>query len=245
MLTFDKAFDSLLNKADALAVDVAKTALRFTAADVRQTARRSIKSGGKNKRSKKWEYSKPGEPPRSHIGTLKNAIQYEASADGLSYMIGPERRGASDTLKTLEYGGQGAFREVDYNADYVAKKRRRKRSARSFNKEMRCRVHGTVRASRPKAKRPYYIYSKELGRGQLVRDYRYFYSEEEWRAATKSPAFQAWANAQRRLTVSHVHIDARPYMRPALAAQTTETKNALRMTRAARSVAAKSDPVPY
>lgn len=235
--TFDAAFGGLIQKADALAVDVAKTALRFTAYDVRQTAQRSIKSGGKNKRSKNWQFSKPGEPPRSHIGTLKNAISYEAAADGLAYLIGPERRGASTTLKTLEYGGQGAFREVDYSAQYVAKQRR-KRRAKSFDStEWRCRVHGTVRASRPKAKRPYYIYSKELGKGQTVRDYRYFYSEEEWRAAAKSPAFQAWAQAQRRLTVSHVRIDARPFMRPALAAQTTETKNAQRMTRAARSVA--------
>ena len=244
-LTFDEVFGSLVEKADALAVDVAKTALRFTAADVRKAAQRSIKSGGKNKRSKNWQYSKPGEPPRSHIGTLKKAITYEASADGLSYLIGPQQRGASTTLKTLEYGGQGSFKEVDYNAQYVAKKRKRSRAKSFGNKEWRCRVHGTVRASRPPAKRPYYVWSAALGKGSWIREYRYFYSEEEWRAATKSPAFQAWAQAQRRLTVSHVHIDARPYMRPALAAQTTETKNAQRMTRAARSVASKSDPVPY
>ena len=73
--TFDAAFGGLIQKADALAVDVAKTALRFTAYDVRQTAQRSIKSGGKNKRSKNWQFSKPGEPPRSHIGTLSQAAK--------------------------------------------------------------------------------------------------------------------------------------------------------------------------
>lgn len=233
MPTFEAVCEKLIQTADSMAVQVAREAAKYTAFDVRTAAQRSIKSGGKNKRSKNWSFSKPGEPPKSHLGTLKNAIRFEANGPD-AYLIGPERVGASSALKSLEYGGTGTFRETDYNANYVAKKRRRTR-ARSFDsREIRCRVHGTLRTSRPRAVRPYYVYSKELGKGAFVRDYRYFYSQEEWLAATKAPAFQRWANDQRRTTTTTVKIDARPFMRPALAAQTTEQKNAARMTRAAR-----------
>ena len=235
MATFARAFDNLLQIAESRAVAVAREACKYAAFDVRRAAQRSIKSGGKNSRSKNWQFSKPGEPPRSHLGTLKNAIRFESNGPD-SYLIGPERVGASTALKALEYGGTGTFRETDYSAQYVAKRRRRTR-ARSFDSaEIRCRVHGTVRASRPAAVRPYYLYSKELNRGVTVREYKYFYSREEWIAATKSPAFQSWARQQSRQTTTTVQIAPRPFMRPALASQTTPTKNAARLTRAARKI---------
>ena len=109
MASFDAVFSKLLSVAEKRALAVGKEAVKYTAWDIRQAAQRSIKSGGKNKRSKNWSFSKPGEPPKSHLGTLKNAISYEAVND-LTYLIGPERRGASTTLKTLEYGGRGQFR---------------------------------------------------------------------------------------------------------------------------------------
>ena len=245
MATFARAFENLLQIAESRAVAVAREAARFTAFDVQRTAQRSIKSGGKNQRSKSWQTSKPGEPPRSHIGTLKKAIKYESTDNGLTYLIGPELRGSSTTLKTLEYGGSGAIKETDYSASYVAKKRQRKRPKNFDNKEIRCRVHGTVRASRPPAAHPYYIRSAELGRGVWVREYRYFYSREEWESARNSVSFQTWARQHFRRTTTSVHVAPRPFMRPALAVQTTETKNARRLTRAARSVERKANPVPY
>ena len=232
--SFTETFDGLLRTAEGLALDTAREAVRFTAFDVRSAAMRSIKSGGKNKRSKNWSFSKPGEPPKSHLGTLKNAIQYERDGD-FRYLIGPERVGASKALRSLEFGGPGEFRETSYTANYVRKRSRRSKPKSFDSSSWRCRVHGTVRASRPRASRPYYIWSRELGKGRTVRDYQYFYSKEEWQAAAKSPAFQSWAEKQRRTTRTHVRIDARPFMRPALAAQTTEAKNTSRLLRAART----------
>jgi len=233
MASFDAVFSKLLSVAEKRALAVGKEAVKYTAWDIRQAAQRSIKSGGKNKRSKNWSFSKPGEPPKSHLGTLKNAISYEAVND-LTYLIGPERRGASTTLKTLEYGGRGQFREVSYSANYVTKRRKRTRAKSYESASLRCRVHGTLRTTRPRATRPYYVYSKEIGKGVTVRDYRYFYSREEWLAATKSSAFQAWAKSVRSSTTTSVRVDARPFMRPALASQTTPAKNEARLRRAAK-----------
>lgn len=233
MLSFEKTFDGLLSTAEGIALQVAERAVLYTAEDVRRAAMRSIKSGGKNKRAKNWSVSKPGEPPKSHRGTLKNAIRYEKTGEA-SYLIGPERVGASKTLRTLEYGGEGEFRETDFTANYVKKagKKRRRKSFSSASR--RCRVHGTVRASRPQATRPYYLYSSELGRGRWVREYRYFYSKEEWEAARNSVSFQSWAERQRRTTRTSVRVDARPFMRPALESQTTPAKSESRLLRAAR-----------
>lgn len=241
----EQAFDALLVKADQMAETVAAEALKYTAIDVRKAAMRSIKSGGKNKRSKNWRFSKPGEPPLSHLGTLKNAIRYEKTDSG--YIIGPELVGASKTLKTLEYGGEGAFIEKDYAPEYAQKRRRRKKTKSYEKRGWRCQRHGTVRASRPATARRYYIYSKSLGRGVYVDTYQYFYSKEEWIAATKSPTFQAWARRQYQTTRSTVSVAARPYMRPALAAQTTEAKNAARLTRAAKNVSRRESltDIPY
>jgi hypothetical protein len=233
----EQAFDALLAKADQMAETVAAEALKYTAFDVRSAAIRSIKSGGKNKRSKNWRFSKPGEPPLSHLGTLKNAIRYEKTDSG--YIIGPERVGGSKALKVLEYGGEGEFRETSYAAEYIQKRRRRKKAKSFESRGWRCSRHGTVRASRPATARRYFIYSKELGKGVYINSYQYFYSKEEWIAASKSPTFQAWARRQKMATRSTVSVAARPYMRPALAAQTTEAKNAARLTRAAKAVGSR------
>lgn len=246
MASFDAVFSKLLSVAEKRALDVGKVAVKFTAIDVRRQAQRSIKSGGKNPRVKNWSVSKPGEPPKSHIGTLKKAIMYEAVNDS-TYLIGPERVGASTTLKTLEYGGTGQFREVSYSANYVKKKRKRTRAKSYESASLRCRVHGTLRTTRPRATRPYYVYSRDLGRGVIVRDYRYFYSREEWEAARNSPLFQAWAKTVRSSVTTRVHVDARPYMRPALASQTTPEKNEARLRRAVKNVARQESLVgiPY
>lgn len=229
-----EVFHRLIEIAVEKAEYVASATLRYTAADVRQSAQRSIKSGGKSPKSKNYSFSKPGEPPKYHRSTLKQGIQYEKSDDG--YLIGPERVGASSTLRTLEYGGKGSFSETVYTDEYANNRRAAKRKQKTiYSRSYRCAVHGTVRATRPKATRPYYVYSKAYPRGRLVRDYLYFYSTEEWDAARNSPRFQDWAKRQRTTSRVEVDVAPRPFMRPALARETTSTKNSARMTRAIRA----------
>lgn len=66
---------------------------------IRTTAKRSIK--------KRQGTSKPGDPPYSHTGLLKNFIFYRYDPHTKSVTIGPEKlnRSDGDGPKALEYGG--------------------------------------------------------------------------------------------------------------------------------------------
>lgn len=67
---------------------------------IRATAKRSIK--------KRQGTSKPGDPPYSHTGLLKNFIFFSYDPHQKSVIVGPEkltRRGAEGAPKALEYGG--------------------------------------------------------------------------------------------------------------------------------------------
>ncbi len=232
---FVNAFNNLMKIAVQKAYAIQQSALRYTAADVRRTAQRSIKSGGKSPSSKNYSFSKPGEAPKYHRSTLKQGIQYEKVDDG-TYLIGPERVGVGSTLKTLEYGGKGSFTETVYTDDYAKTRKQTKRRQKDiYSRSYRCSVHGTVRASRPQASHPYRVYTKGNPRGQVVRDYLYFYSYEEWEAASNSPRFQQWATTKRMTTRQEVDVAARPFMRPALAVETAAGKVQSRMTRAIRA----------
>ena len=203
------------------AVQVAQTVLKFTASDIASAAKRSIKSGGKTPKSKNYRFSNPGEPPLSHVGTLKNAIRYE-QIDGGTYIVGAPRLGNSRALKTLEHGGQGSFTTTSYDPDYVDKRRK---SARRKTKTQRIK---------PRAKRPYRVYSKFHPQGVVVREYLYFNSSDTWERARDSAGFQAWASTKRERFVKTVDVEARPYMRPALAKETAPNRMNARWNRAIR-----------
>ena len=90
---------------------------------VRRTARQSIrrprkKRVGELSRSEKIKFretgkrplasSKPGQPPRSPTGKLKNTILYWYDAVEQSVTIGPARLRAADNMGALEKGGRVA-----------------------------------------------------------------------------------------------------------------------------------------
>jgi hypothetical protein len=87
------------------AVGKAKAAvLSKFGAFVRQAARSSIRPGGK-----KGKVSKPGEPPRSHVGWLREFIQFAWDWRKQSVVVGPARfagaKSAGRAPGTLERGG--------------------------------------------------------------------------------------------------------------------------------------------
>ena len=83
------------SKADAQT----KKALSRFGAFVRQTARRSIRQ--------RKSSSRPGQPPSSHTGILKQFIFFCYDSNRRSVVIGPVKtsRKASGIPETLEYGG--------------------------------------------------------------------------------------------------------------------------------------------
>ena len=91
---FDRT--SIKNKVDT----ATRKRLSQFGAYVRQTARRSIR---KQDRS-----SRPGQPPSSHTGLLKQFILFGYDSDRRSVVIGPVAlaRKSSDIPEILEYGGK-------------------------------------------------------------------------------------------------------------------------------------------
>lgn len=195
-------------------------ALEWTAVDIMRSARASIKSGGKSRTSKNWQTSKPGEPPRSHAGTLKQAIRYEKTDDG--FVIGAPKLGSSVALKALEHGGTSDVRSTYYSDEYLARAKKSKRDAKKS-----VRVH-------PKTARPYTIYSKNNPRGVRVTEYLYFYSTDAWNRARNAASFQEWGRTQRQTETTSIRLAARPYMAPALARETDQAKMNARLVRAFR-----------
>lgn len=66
---------------------------------VRRTAMNSIKRGGKGKTSR------PGAPPVSHTGALKNWIRYAWERHTKTAVVGPVRLKHFRAPRALEYGG--------------------------------------------------------------------------------------------------------------------------------------------
>ena len=198
---------------------VARRVLQFTAADVASAAKRSIKAGGKTLKAKNYAVSRPGEPPRSHLGTLKNAIRYR-ELDGGTWIIGPEKVGASSALKALEFGGNGSISSAYYAYEYV---RTRKRRRKAKNPRIK-----------PRAAKPYYVAGKYDPKGTRVTEYLYFNSSDTWERARASSRFQAWAATKRFREVKTLQVEARPFMRPALAKETAPNRMNSRWSRALR-----------
>lgn len=74
--------------------------LRQGGAMVRRTARQSIRTV-KNPD----KHSKPGEPPKSHTGKLKNAIRFAVDETKDTVVVGPEKNQPGNVPEVLEYGG--------------------------------------------------------------------------------------------------------------------------------------------
>lgn len=198
--------------------------VKWTAFDVQRAAKASIKSGGKSRNAKNWQTSKPGEPPRSHVGTLKQAIRV-AKESATSYVVGSEKRGNGTALKALEHGGESSIRSTVYDDAYVANVGKKKRAAAKAKRAGTLRVH-------PKAARPYYLYTKNNPRGVRVTEYQYFYSRDAWERARNTAAFQDWGRTVRQTTVASIRLAARPFMAPALMKEATTAKMNARFSRA-------------
>lgn len=212
-----------LKNIDRRADRAIQNVVRWTAWDVQRAAKTSIKSGGKNRGAKSWQTSKPGEPPRSHVGTLKQAIRVEKES-ATTYVVGPEKRGNGSALKALEHGGPSAIRATYYSEEYVARVKKAKRAAAKAKRE-------DLRV-RPKTARPYTLYMKNNPRGVRVTEYQYFYSREAWERARQSQDFQLWTSGVRQTLTTSIRIAARPYMAPALVRETSATKTTSRIARA-------------
>ncbi len=226
-MRFEQGIASVEKKLDGVVRKVAQkeaTVARYTAWDIQKAAKRSIKSGGKKPSAKNYKVSKPGEAPKSHVGTLKQAIRV-AKVDEQSFIVGPEQRGGGKALSALEYGGTSTIKETYHDEKYVANVQKAKRRAARAKKNDAVKVH-------PKAKRPYTLRTRDNPRGITVSDYVRFYSTESWEHARKSAAFQNWAKSVRTDEQETVVIAPRPYMFPALRAETTEEKIAGRFVRA-------------
>lgn len=210
-------FDDAAIKKRATAA--ARKVVLWTARDVRAAAKRSIKSGGKNPLTASFKTSKPGEPPRSHQGGLKNAIVYEKLNED-AYLVGAPRRGNSRALKTLEYGGTAQSNRTYFTEEYVQRASRRPR-----------RKKNGAPTVRPRATRPYAVRSKS-GAKKVVREYRKFASRTAWENASKSARFLKWAKSQRVVENATFQMAPRPYMRPALLLAGSPEKIAERLRRA-------------
>ena len=176
-----------------------------------------MKSGGKNRRSKNYKHSKPGDPPLYHTGGIKKAIAFEETKDG--YIVGPEARGTSKALKTLEKGGTGTFSTTVYSAKYESTLRRRARPAKGGK-------------TRPATARKYFFTLSD-GKTKSATQYRYFYSKDAWKRAVSSSRFLNWAKNAQWTEKKEVKIAPRPYMAPALKKETAPNRIEPRVKRVA------------
>lgn len=94
-LFFDRA------EVEAAVSRAEKSQLSKAGAFVRRTAKTSIKSAGK-----KGKVSRPGEPPRSHVGLLKEGIFFAFEPSERTVVIGPVLiNRPTGAPETLEFGG--------------------------------------------------------------------------------------------------------------------------------------------
>jgi len=109
------------------AVDkAARRVLSKFGAFVRRTARQSIR--------KRKKASKPGNPPSSHTGLLKQFIFFAYEPNRRSVIIGPEKligRVARKALPALEYGGESETWNLHWKT--IGGQRRRVRTYEKIN----------------------------------------------------------------------------------------------------------------
>ncbi len=99
-ITVDATFHLNSDKVIKMVDSKTRRALSRAGGYVRTIAKRSIK--------KRNSFSRPGEPPHSHRGLLKNFIFYQYDPHHKTVIIGPERVSqvkSQGAPKSLEYGG--------------------------------------------------------------------------------------------------------------------------------------------
>lgn len=100
-------FEMFFDRADVLnRLDKKKrSALNYVGGSGRQTIQRSMRKGGKSGIT-----SKPGEPPRAQLGTLRKLTLYGYDDRSESVVIGPlpfaRKHGGGNVPLKLEYGGR-------------------------------------------------------------------------------------------------------------------------------------------
>lgn len=89
------SFDS--PKIESLMDRATRRALMRAGGFIRGVAKRSIR--------KRRGPSKPGNPPHSHIGTLKRFILYAYDPGSQTVVVGPKALGSAQAPQALEHGG--------------------------------------------------------------------------------------------------------------------------------------------
>ncbi len=209
---------------------IARKALVAKASDVRKAVQASLKSGGKNQFSKTYQSSKPGEPPKTHGKRLKSSIRYEIETPDRIKVGAPSISG-SKTARVLERGGEGSFTETKQRDDYF--ERRKRRAKEQAAAERKAKKNGENVATKPKAKRPYYVRG-ENGQIRRVGKYERFKSEGAAKRAEASTEFQRWRDSVQRTTTVKVAVKPRPFVLPAVQKESDPAKEKARYDRIAR-----------
>jgi hypothetical protein len=106
-LFFDR--DAVMNAVE----DARRRVLTRAGAFIRRTAVQSIRPGVRSVAGVR-KHSRPGKPPKSWTGLLKNFIWFGYDSATRSVVIGPARLGGrnqGEAPHTLEYGGTAGIRE--------------------------------------------------------------------------------------------------------------------------------------
>ncbi len=214
----------------ASSLKIARKALVAKASDVRKAVQSSLKSGGKNQFSKTYQSSKPGEPPKTHGRRLKSSIRYEIETPD-KIKVGAPSISGSKTARVLEKGGEGSFTETKQKSDYF--ERRKARAKAQASKERKASKAGEAIATKPKAKRPFYVRG-ENGEIRRVGKYERFTSERAAKRAEASSEFQRWRDSVQRTTTVKVTVAPRPFVEPAAKKESDPAREKARFERIAR-----------
>jgi len=222
------------DKFEARSVKLAQKYLVATAADARKTVKASLKSGGKNRFSKTYKSSLPGEPPLTHGKRLKQSIRYDVENPALVKIGAPSIAG-SKTAKVLEKGGKGTSTETRLRDDNFERRKKRARQAASLQRKKKDAPTSASQSvpSLP-TKRAYTIVS-DSGATRRVSKYERFKSEEKAKRATSAPAFQRWREKVQKTTTTETEVKPRPFVEKGVKKETELEKARARWARIVRS----------
>jgi hypothetical protein len=147
-----------------------------------------IQRRAKSSIRKRKRASRPGEPPSSHVGTLRNRIYFSYDSPTRSVVVGPTPIGSVGVVPpTLEYGGA------------VPRRKNPRRKQRVLGRSGEIRIDGPMsRSTKPNREGKMVTYVRLNTSAQVDRANRL--NEELY-----GPEF-----------ISEGRIEARPYMGPAL-----------------------------
>ena len=95
-----------------------------------------VRTAAKSSIRKRKKISQPGQPPSSHVGTLKRLIFFGYDTDRRSVVIGPTPfRGKAEAPPLLEYGGNARRRDRKTKSIRTMRYRARPFMGPAFEKE--------------------------------------------------------------------------------------------------------------